>query len=237
MDHRSGDMGETRRGIDPMWWECGGLSYGNLLVRAPCSQVVAKLRGYRDAPTHVGDLLAEDGMMIGPVRDDPVVVYQLRGHEWTQIHDYIMVSSCELASDLSRRLGTRTYEYGWEDVASALFYQIFDEGELIEVYSMCHNLPIYEGAVGEADLARKQRDGWRISRDHTFEFFTRRGTELDVESPKECDALPERVAANLGMFVACMPFWHCRETGRIVRAGGWDRGKFEAAYVLWTPKS
>src|SRR5262245_719017 len=76
---------ENRRGVDPQWGEPGGLSYTNLLVRGPCEAVALALRDNPEMPDRVADLLEEDGGQIGPVRDEPVYVFQLRGHSWTQV--------------------------------------------------------------------------------------------------------------------------------------------------------
>lgn len=98
----------TWRGIDPEWAECGGLSYTNLLVRAPCGEVVQALLNDREMPRWVADLLA--GAPVGPIRDDLVYVYQLRGHNWTQIEaNGDVVLTLEVAENLSRRLGVQIF--------------------------------------------------------------------------------------------------------------------------------
>jgi hypothetical protein len=223
---------ETWRGIDPEWAECGGLSYTNLLVRAPCGEVVQELLKDRQTPKQVADLL--EGSPAGPLRNKLAYVYQLRGHDWTQVEaSGELALGPDTAQNLSLRLGTQAFIYDWEDVASALYYQIFEHGELVEAFSMFYNNPIYQGEEGENDLHQKRAEGWQISDDHTFEFFTRRGTTLDVESPKECHALLERVVASLGMFVASQPFWFNERLGRVECPQQWNSDVFAEAKVLY----
>jgi len=223
---------ETWRGIDPEWAECVGLSYTNLLVRAPCGEVVHTLLNDREMPRRVADLLA--GAPVGPIRDDLAYVYQLRGHEWTQVEaNGDVVLTPEMAENLSRRLGAQAFIHAWEDVASGLYYQIFERGELVEAFSMFHDNPIYQGEQGKEDLRRKRAEGWRISDDHAFEFFTRRGAALDVESPKERDALLKRVVADLEMFVASQPFSFNERLGRFECSRQWGPETFAEAKVLY----
>lgn len=232
MTNRIGGPVETWRGIDPEWAECGGLSYTNLLVRASCGEVVQALLNDREMPRRVADLLVE--VPAGPIRDDLAYVYQLRGHDWTQVEaNGVVVLAPEIAEELSRRLGSQAFICAWEDVASGLYYQLFERGELVEVFSMFHDNPIYQGEQGKEDLRRKRAEGWRISDDHAFEFLTRRGTSLDIESPEECDALLGRVVADLGMFVASQPFSFNEKLGRVECPPRWGSETFAEAKVLY----
>jgi hypothetical protein len=221
------------RGIDPTWGECGGLSYTNFLVHGSCEAVVQALRNDREMPKQVGDLLANDEGLVGLIREEPVYVYQLRGHDWTQVETWGVVLSGELARDLSRQLNTLAFIYHWEDIASALNYQLFENGDLVEEYSMLYDNPVYQGTQGESDLRQRLAEGWQISSDHTFEFFSRRGTKLDVESSQECHALLGRVVEGLGMFIACLPFWFNPKLRQVAREPGWGRELFAAGKVLY----
>lgn len=183
-------------------------------------------------PKQVADLLA--GGPAGRVPDGLAYVYQLRGHDWTQVETSGDVAPTpEMAEGLSRRLGTQSFIYSWGDVASGLYYQLFDRGELVEAFSIFHDNPIYQGVQGEAVLCQKRAEGSQISDDHTFEFLTRRGTALDVESPEECEALLDRVVSGLGMFVASQPFLFNEKLGRVERPQDWDPEPFAEAKVLY----
>src|SRR3954451_21610386 len=124
MDRRPGGDVESWRGIDPGWWETGGLSYCTLLARAPCDDVVRVLREIRGVPDRFGDLLAGDDGPFGPVRYGWLSVYQLRGHPWTQVGDWGEAVTEEMAEALSRRLNTLAFLYDWEDVASGLSFEL-----------------------------------------------------------------------------------------------------------------
>ncbi|WP_165069227.1 hypothetical protein [Paludisphaera rhizosphaerae] len=233
MNNRIEGPVETWRGIDPEWRDCGGLSYNNLLVRAPCGEVVQALLEDREMPKRVADLLMGPPVEIRQPKS-VLFAYQFQGHEWTQIEDgrYVALDS-EIAQRLSRRLNAQAFIYGCEDVASARYYEIYERGELMESFSWLHDNPIYQGDVGEEDLRRKRVEGWQVSNDHTFEFFTRRGAELDVESPKACYDRLDRVVAELGMFVASSPFWLNEKPGRVERPQHYDFEPFAEAKVLY----
>jgi hypothetical protein len=167
-----------------------------------------------------------------------VYVFQLRGHDWTQVEaSGDVVLTIEMAEGLSRRFDTQVFMHVWEDVASARAYWIYERGELIEAFSMLHDNPAYQGAEGEADLRRRQAEGWQICSDQTFEFYTKRGTALDLESQDECHSLLDRVTAGLGMFVAAQPFWYNPKFGRVEPMPRWSRESFAAAVVLYRPRT
>jgi hypothetical protein len=216
-----------------LWRECSDSTYINLLVHAPCEAVARALLQDPGMPKQVGDLLAGTGPLTG-IRAEPVYVYQLRGHDWTQVESSgDIVLGSDLTRDLSRELSTLTFYQVWEDVACASVYEIFEGGELVESYSMLGDNPMYRPAEGQEELRRRLAEGWRISQDHTYEFFSRRGTRLDVESPEECHALMERVVRELRMFIACGPWTLNDKRGRVELWRGWEPGDFTAAMVLY----
>src|SRR4051794_21794945 len=110
---------EHWRGIDPEWWECGGGSYTNNLIPAPGDALVQALLGYREMPKTQADLLTDAEGLAGLVRGEPACIFQLRGHDWTQVDTPVVVQTVDMVQDLSRRLSTQGFEYDWDDVASA----------------------------------------------------------------------------------------------------------------------
>ncbi|MBX6316004.1 MAG: hypothetical protein IRY99_24290 [Isosphaeraceae bacterium] len=82
-------------------------------------------------------------------------------------------------------------------------------------------------------MRRKRAEGWLISHGHTHEFFSKRSTRLDIESPEECHALMERVVRELGMFVGCEPWTLDPRSGRVELWRGWKPEDFAAAKVLY----
>jgi len=230
-DRPEGDVA-LWRGFDPEWNEYGGMICANLLVRAPCEEVARILRRNPGMPKRISELLADDSPPSG-VCEEPLYVYQLREHEWTQVEADDVVLGSDLPQDLSRQMSTLAYARWFDPSSSGSAYVICENGELIEAYGVLADNPTSQGPEGEADLRRKLAEGWQFSRDHTFEFFSKRGTKLDIESPEECHTRWERAAEELGMFVACRPWTFNPKLRQVERGRGWTPEDFAAAIILY----
>ncbi len=187
------------RGIDPRLFDERG-NHAVVLVKAPCETVTAILSRMESMHPQIADPLAASVRVSSSEIEYLVFVFQLRGHTWTQI-DGRDVYLLGVAEWLSKELKTMAFQYVFQDVTGGYGYSIYDSGQLVEEFS-CVDLSGFGADVVEDVRQQALKRGGCVSSSGTVTFLTKRGTKLNVDSPEECGTVMERVATELGMYLA-----------------------------------
>lgn len=219
------------RGFDP---EFGDYSRQNVIVESAVRDVAEWIsRKFRRA----GDVID----LCGPasvgrqVPSDAWFVFQLVGHRWTQAQsERDMLGESEI-QEISRVLKTMTFSYDYENTGGADGFSLFDHGELIESFSRLSDNPIYTGEEGQRFLAERLNAGYRVSRDHSTAYYSRRGRELDVESMQECNQIRDCVLHELGAYIAETP-WSINRSNEVQLSPEWPLECFAGAFLVIPPE-
>src|SRR4051812_3439022 len=106
------------RGIDRRCFDERG-SWSSILVNAPCDRGVETLCRRREIESRPLDLLKGLAEIDEEKQDRAIFVYQLTGHEWTQIEGRGYMDYFGVAESLSRKLETRSFVHEYEDCGGA----------------------------------------------------------------------------------------------------------------------
>jgi hypothetical protein len=219
---------EELRGIDPHLFDERG-THATILVNAPCERIASALTRHPEMLPGIADALA------GPVPieesdiEPTIFLYQLRGHDWTQINGRIGYI-CQLSEHLSRELCVPAFRYMYDHITGVYGYAIFHNGELQEELSR-NGAFIYEGESGQMYRQQSEQNGYRVNTAGDASFMTKRGTALDVESPDECGQQLEKAAKDLGLYVAA-DLLYVAGSGLVECWLGWAMSDLQAAKVM-----
>jgi hypothetical protein len=203
--------------------------YSVILVQAPCDRVVDVLLKHQSMHRDAADILAANAKVPSESIERAIIVFQVRGHAWTQI-DGQPLHLYGLAEHLSRKLHTDAFSYSWSSTGGGDVYSVYRNGEEIEQY-VAGDGTYFEDEPGEENRREMVAKGFQINEAGTVSFFSKRGTKLNVESPEDCSAILDRVAKELGIFIAAEPF-QIDVTGIVRCRQPWTPADFQSAKLL-----
>ncbi len=106
-----------------------------ILVKANVEQVAAAFCEVRNASIWLKNAFEKEVELTNLCYK----VFQFTGHQWTNIHETNCWSwkdslDTEDAKELSKKLQTQAIYYGVSDTAGVIYYELFESGELIELF-------------------------------------------------------------------------------------------------------
>lgn len=132
-------------------------NYAEVHVLAPLDDVVNALIEIFPGSTRHQNVCENEF----PLPDDGCIVAQLEGHTWTVItgfnNSHSLISE---AQQLSEKLKTKAFFYAHSDTAGALFYEFFENGELLEKLTICDMEESFESKLRDVDEEEILDDPW-----------------------------------------------------------------------------
>jgi len=213
-------------GMDSGWWSERG-HWSTAQVQAPCKQVAAAFARIEGVNPQLIDAF-NPGKRLADVLERLVLVYQLRGYEWTLLDSPGNRIYLDTAEVLSKKLKTRAMLHAYENTGGVYFYQLYESGRVIEEFGL--------GPSPEFDESNR-RDmidaGWKLSDDNARQYRSKRSSEIDMNSDDVLN-LPDRRVRELGVYVPCDVWVDVSpDTGQVVLSDSWRKNDFlEALFVV-----